>query len=142
MNRPPHPAAGLVGAPYKRGGTHAGEGFDCFTLLAHVRRVYYNRDTPTAGIPAGHLNSAQAAALGIYRALGGYEHVPGPWVSCDPTDGCAVALGRRLHGRLHHCGVLIAGDVLHAMESVGVALSPIERIFYLYSRVECFECRT
>jgi cell wall-associated NlpC family hydrolase len=132
----------LVGTPYHRGGMDPVQGFDCFTLLEYVRREFYGRDTPTAGIPAADLTSAQAAALGIYRALGGHEHTPGPWVSCDPVDGCAVALGRTRHGRLHHCGVLVENQVMHAMESVGVALSPIERIFYLYARVEFFECRT
>lgn len=135
-----HALIRLVGVPYVRGATDPAVGFDCFTLLEYVRREFYGRTTPTAGMPAPHLTSAQAAALGIYRALGGHEHTPGPWVPCEPTDGCAVALGRRRFGRLHHCGVLVDSHVLHALNSAGVVLTPIDRIWYLYSRVEFYEC--
>jgi len=138
----PSPALGLVGAPYKRGGTNAAEGFDCFTLLEHVRRVHYYRPTPVAGIPADDMPVTQVAALAIYRALGGREHMPTPWREVEPVDGCAVALGRSKFGRLHHCGVFVDGGILHALESVGVVFTPLERAWYLYKRVEFYECRS
>jgi len=130
----------LVGRPYKRGGTTVLEGFDCFTLLEHVRRECFQRATPHAGIPAADIPSMQAAALGIYRATGGQELVSTIWLPCEPADGCAVALGRRRLGRLHHCGVLVDGHVLHALESLGVVMVPLERVWYHFARVEFFEC--
>lgn len=142
MKRPAQPPESLVGAPYKRGGLNDTEGFDCFTLLEYVRRVYYGRKTPHAGIPAPELTSTQAAALAIYRATGGRENVPSPWVACTPDDGCAVAMAISRYGRLHHCGVLVGENVLHALENVGVVMTPALRIPDVYSRVEFFECRS
>lgn len=139
---PPSPALGLVGAPYKRGGTDAAEGFDCFTLLAHVRRVYYGRKTPHAGIPSPALPAAQACALAIYRATGGREHLNHLWTPTDPVDGCAVAMANSKFRRLHHCGVLVADVVLHALNGCGVVASPLDRVWYLYPRVEFYECRS
>lgn len=135
-----HEAMGLVGAPYKRGGTNAAEGFDCFTLLRHVRRVYFQLATPVIGIPSDRLTSAQAAALAIYRTLGGRERLPRLWAECEPAQGCAVALGRYKVARLHHCGCIVNGGALHALESCGVVWTPWERVLDLYKRVECFEC--
>jgi len=132
----------LVGTPYKRDGASPTEGFDCFTLLEYVRRVYYRRATPHAGIPAPDIPSAQAAALAIYRATGGREHMGSPWIESDGAQGCAVALGRSRFGRLHHCGVMLDGGVLHALETVGVAFMPLERVGLLYARVEFYECRS
>lgn len=133
-------AQSLVGVPYRRGGTSREEGFDCFTLLAHIRRECYARDTPHAGLPAPEIPSAQAAALAIYRATGGQEQVSTVWLPCKPRDGCAVAMGRRRLGRLHHCGVLVDRFVLHALESLGVAMMPLERCISVYPRTEFFEC--
>jgi hypothetical protein len=130
----------LVGSPYKRGGTNEAEGFDCFTLLEYVRRVYYGKKTPHAGIPAADMPSMQACALAIYRATGGKEQVSTVWYRTDPVDGCAVALGRSRYGRLHHCGVLVDSHVMHALETVGVTMCPLERMWYLYGRVEFYEC--
>lgn len=132
----------LVGTPYKRGGTTPADGFDCFTLLEYVRRTYYKRATPNAGIPADDIPSPQAAALAIYRALGGREHMPSPWREVEPADGCAVALGRSRYGRLHHCGVLLDVGILHALEGAGVVYTPLARAPMLYARVEFFECRS
>lgn len=133
--------AQLVGVPYLRGGQSRAAGFDCFTLLEYVRREFYGRATPHAGIPAPVIPSARAAALGIYRALGGREFVTSPWVECEAVDGCAVALGRSRFRRLHHCGVFVEAYVLHALDTCGVVLTPLERVWYLYARVEFFECR-
>jgi len=142
MTRPTLPPESLVGVPYKRGGTSPAEGFDCFTLLEYVRRVYYGTKTPHAGIPAAEIPSAQACALAIYRATGGREHMPSPWVQTDPVDGCAVALARSKYRRLHHCGVLVDSYVMHALESVGVCMCPLERMWNLYGRVEFYACRS
>jgi hypothetical protein len=132
----------LIGTPYARGGASPGDGFDCFTLLEYVRRVHFGRATPHAGIPTARLSAVHAAALGIRRALGrASDQLPSPWVACEPVDGCAVGLARCKWGRLHHCGVYLDGHVLHAMDGVGVVLTPIERLWFIYSRVEFFECR-
>jgi len=142
MKKPTLPPESLVGCPYKRGGTNEADGFDCFTLLEYVRRVYFGRKTPHAGIPAADIPSAQAAALAIYRATGGREYMHPLWVATDPVDGCAVALGRSKYGRLHHCGVLVGNNVMHALDTCGVVLSPLERIGDLYGRMEFYECRS
>jgi len=135
-----HPAFKLVGAPYRRGGNSPRDGFDCFTLVRYVRKHSFLRETPTGGIPSEKLPSAQAAALAIYRALGGKERVGSPWLECDSADGCVVALGHWSVSRLHHCGVVIGDGVLHALESCGVVWTPMRRIHELYARVEFFEC--
>lgn len=137
---PHHHAMTLVGVPYRRGGNEPREGFDCFTLMRFVRRVYFERPTPTGGIPAEHLPSSKAAALAIYRTLGGKERIGSPWLEVAPAPGCAVALGEWKVSRLHHCGVMLDEGVLHALETCGVVYTPLERLHYLYQRVEYFEC--
>ena len=135
-----HPCMKLVGLPYKRGGDSPRDGFDCFTLVRYVRKHCFERVTPAGAIPAEHLTSAQAAALAIFRTLGGKERVGSPWLECDPAEGCAVALGTWKVSRLHHCGVVVSGGVLHALEAPGVVWTPMRRIHELYARVEFFEC--
>ena len=132
----------LVGVPYKRGGTDPASGFDCFTLVRYVRQEYFGRETPAGTMPTEHLTSAQAAALAIFRALGGQERINTPWVECEPAEGCVAALGMWKVSRLHHCGVLVNAGILHALESPGVVWMPIERVWDVYARVEYFECRT
>jgi len=139
MNRA-HAALGLVGTPYRRGGSSIAEGFDCLTLLRHVRAEYFGRGTPVIGEPGDNLTSAQAAALAIYRTLGGRERLPQLWAPCDPQPGAAVALGQFKVARLHHCGVVIEAGVLHALESCGVVWTPLNRLADLYKRAEFFEC--
>lgn len=136
----PSDAMQLVGVPYKRGGAAVAEGFDCFTLLRHVRAAYFDRPTPILGIPDPRLTSAQAAALSIYRTLGGRERLPLLWAESGAHQGAAVALGQFRVGRLHHCGVVINEGVLHALETCGVVWTPLDRLRSLYARVEFFEC--
>jgi len=134
-------AMSLVGTPYRRGGVTPREGFDCFTLLRYVRQHCFGKPTPTGGIPAEDVPSARAAALGIYLALGGKERMGSPWLELTaPEEGCAVALGTWKVSRLHHCGVLVNGGVLHALEGAGVVYSPMLRVRELYARCELFEC--
>lgn len=130
----------LVGTPYKRGGASVIEGFDCFTLLRHVRAAYFNRLTPIIGIPAEGLPSGQAAALAIYRTLGGRERMPVLWAECGAHPGAAVALGEHRVGRLHHCAVVVNSGALHALEVCGVIWTPLDRLADIYKRVEFFEC--
>src|SRR5262245_60093284 len=88
-----HPALALVGTPYARGGFSPEEGFDCYTLMQYVRHTYFHLKTPGIGIPSPRLPSATAAALAIFRALGGRERVASPWLElARPVDGCAIAL--------------------------------------------------
>jgi cell wall-associated NlpC family hydrolase len=136
-----HPAMKLVGNPYRRGGDSPRDGFDCFTLMRYVRRHCFERETPAGSLPAQSMPSAQAAAFGIYRALGGRERIGSPWYECTPAPGCAVALGVYKVSRLHHCGVTVGDGVLHALESCGVVWTPLLRVRELYARVEFFECR-
>jgi cell wall-associated NlpC family hydrolase len=135
-----HPAMALIGTRYTRGGGTPRDGFDCFTLVRYVRQHCFQRLTPVAGIPADPMTSTQAAALAIYRTLGGKERVGSPWLECAPAEGCVAALGAWKVSRLHHCGVVVSGGVLHAMEKAGVVWTPMERIRVLYKRVEFFEC--
>ena len=136
----------LVGTPYTRGGVTPEQGFDCYSLMAYVRWHWYGRATPIAGIPARPLTTAAACAWGIYRTLGGRDHLAPLWVECEPRDGCAVALGRRRFGRLHHCGVFIVhpgnieAGVLHSFEQLGVCYTPAERVQHLFNRIEYYEC--
>jgi cell wall-associated NlpC family hydrolase len=135
-----HAAMMLIGTPYRRGGNDAREGFDCFTLVRYVRKHYFERETPAGSIPVGHLTSSQAAALAIFRALGGKERIGSPWLECWPHQGNVVALGSWKVSRLHHCGVVIDDGVLHALESCGVVWTPMMRLHDIYARVEFFEC--
>lgn len=135
-----HPALTLVGAPYKRGAETPREGFDCYTLMRYVRRVWFARETPAGAIPAARLTSSQAAALAIFRTLGGAERLASPWLECAPAEGCAVALGRFKVSRLHHCGVYLHGGILHACEPMGVVWTPLDRARDYYARCEFFEC--
>lgn len=135
-----HPALKLVGCPYRRGADTPRDGFDCFTLLRYVRRHCFERETPAGALPAEAIPSARAAALAIYRTLGGRERVGSPWYECAPAPGCAVALGQFKVSRLHHCGVMVDDGVLHALESCGVVWTPLPRTHELYARVEFFEC--
>lgn len=132
----------LVGVPYRRGGMSVSEGFDCFTLVKYVREEYFGRVTPAGTMPTAHLTSAQAAALAIFRALGGRERINSPWEACEAAEGCVAALGMWKVSRLHHCGVVVNAGVLHALESPGVVWMPLERLWDMYARVEFFECRT
>ena len=133
-----------MGSHYVRGGNTPAVGFDCFTLLSYVRWVFYRLPTP-GDIPARPLPAMVACALGIRRALGHRERLPGPWQAMRaPQPGCAVLLGRSVFGRLHHCGVWLPGEgggVLHALEVAGVVWTPGMRIAELFSRVEFYECR-
>ena len=140
MNDPQHAAMLLVGTPYRRGSNDPREGFDCFTLVRYVRKHCFERETPAGGIPVEHLTSSQAAALAIYRTLGGKERIGSPWLEFPHAQGCVVALGTWKVSRLHHCGVLIDDGVLHALESTGVVWTPLMRLHELYARVEFFEC--
>lgn len=139
-NATEHAAMLLVGRPYLRGADNPRDGFDCFTLVCYVRLHHFARPTPAGSIPVEHLTSSQAAALAIYRTLGGKERVGSPWLECEPAPGCVVALGTWKVSRLHHCGVVISDGVLHALESVGVVWTPMRRIRELYARTEFFEC--
>lgn len=130
----------LVGAPYKRGGDSVVQGFDCYTLVRYVRAAYFGVATPILGIPSSTLTSGQAAALAIYRTLGGRERMPLLWAECDAYPGAVVALGQYRLGRLHHCAVVVNAGVLHALETMGVVWTPLDRLRDLYKRVEFFEC--
>jgi hypothetical protein len=135
----------LVGTPYVRGAVTPETGFDCFTLAAFVRWHYYGRHTPIAvQLPKPHRNPIMHCALVIRRMLGGRraDALAPPWQSiATPHAGCMVALGRTSFGPLHHCGVWVQGGVLHALEGVGVAFTPVDRLHGLFPRVEYFECR-
>lgn len=130
----------LVGVPYARGGVSPELGFDCYTLLAFVRWHYFKRITPVGTIPARTLPASRACVVGIRRALGHRDALPSPWERITTArEGCAVALGLSRIGRLHHCGVWIASGVLQAMDGIGVAWTPGERIRDLFARVEFYE---
>lgn len=129
----------LVGAPYVRGGNTPDIGFDCFTLMAFVRWHWYGLETPPVTVPTRPLAATVLCALMIRRALGKHANV-GPWRRIErPQEGCAVALGRARVSRLHHCGVWVDGGVLHALDRVGVAWTPGDRIGDLFGRVEYFD---
>jgi hypothetical protein len=130
----------LVGAPYTRAGNTPREGFDCFTLVRYVRKHYFQRETPTGGIPSEKLTSARKAALAVYLAFDGKERIDSPWLECDAAEGCVAALGAWKVSRLHHCGVVIGDGILHALDCAGVVWTPMRRMHELYARVEFFEC--
>lgn len=131
----------LVGVHYARGGSSPEQGFDCFTLMAYVREQWFGRRSPVGALPHRALPSPLLCAVMIRRMLGGPDPAASAWERCEAAEGVAVALGRRRFGRLHHCGVLVAGGVLHALEGAGVVWAPGNRIEQLYSRVEYYECR-
>lgn len=140
MNVTRDPVTDLVGTRYTRGGVTPASGFDCYTLMAYVRHHYYARPTPVHGIPSPDIPSARAAALAIYRTLGGLERVGTKWHNTEPVSGVAVAMGAWSFSRLHHCGVVVGNGVLHALEGAGVVFTPHNRLSEIYSRVEYFEC--
>jgi hypothetical protein len=131
----------LIGTRYVRGGVTPADGFDCFTLIRYVRATFFERDTPTVGVPAAILSSAQAAAFLIHRTLNHGKRATPWWVACEPAPGVAVALGEFKLSRLHHCGVVCEDGVLHALEGCGVLWTPFSRLQTHYARVEFFECQ-
>lgn len=130
----------LVGTNYAPGGRDPAAGFDCYGLMAYVRREYYGRPSPVLGIPSPPIPSTRAAALAIYLTLGGAERVGTKWFQVEPVGGSAVAMGNWSFSRLHHCGVMVGDGVMHALEGVGVVWTPHRRLSEIYSRVEYFEC--
>lgn len=128
----------LVGVPYRREGNNVGEGFDCFTLVRFVRAEFYQRLTPLTQ-PSTTLPAESACMLGFHHATRGNGAL---WYRCAPQEGCVIGLARYSFGRLHHCGVLVRGGVLHAMQDAGVMFTPFGRIRECYMQVEAFECRS
>lgn len=132
----------LIGAPYTRGGVTPETGFDCFTLLAYVRWHWFKRPTPIcAPFPRRRLTMGVACAVMIRRVLRAPAVDESAWVRCEALEGCAVALAQSRLGPLQHCGVWVSGGVLHALEGVGVAWTPGERLQALFPRAEFYECR-
>lgn len=99
-----------LGLPHEFGATGP-EAFDCWNLLRHLRRAYFNSDMPDA--PIGDKEACLALFTARCRA--------GEWQKVDaPQHGDPACLRG---GMAPHVGIYLdidGGGVLHSLEKVGV----------------------
>ena len=118
-----HWSAGLVGQPWVAGIS------DCWSFARSVWRERWGWDVPPIGVDPADLRAAT-------RALSDPDHRTG-WAEVQaPAEGDAVLMGRSL--RPCHVGIWIdlpeGGAILHAMERVGVIVTPPGRLAALSLR--------
>jgi len=103
----PEDVAEYVGIPYENGALGPNS-FNCWGLLVHVERKYFNVSMPVVDIECPE----ECAELFRMKLRGG------DWCNViDPVDGDAVLLRG---GTAPHVGIYVHGGVLHALEGVGV----------------------
>lgn len=121
----PEQAIQYIGLPYKRGGdTKAG--FNCWFLMAHIQKEYFNKNIPHVDIENPDVIKATHIE---YMRKGAWEIVK------VPSHG-DVALMKDAPNP--HVGVYLdidGGGILHAEEGVGVNFLPMRYLAHAgYSR--------
>jgi cell wall-associated NlpC family hydrolase len=133
----------LIGVPYVRGGITPRDGFDCWSLVEYVRRVYFDLPSPLVDARA---RAGLAAAIRTIEAA----KVSGEWVAIDPPGDAGSVVGMAFAGRLflHHVGVSLGAlGVLHAWAGIisngrgSVTLTPWARIADRFKVVEVYAWR-
>jgi cell wall-associated NlpC family hydrolase len=81
----------------------------CWELVADVyQREYGAIVVDYKTITRSISEMRRAFNLAIHKSAHGFAQI------AAPTEGCVVFLGRKQRMGVHHCGVYIAGKVLHA----------------------------
>jgi len=125
-----HWAASYVGLPWVNGG-QGPQAFDCWGLVRHVERQHFGIELPIISVEAADLRAVMAAFDGHAERA--------HWRLVDfPRDGDAVLLGRGRKKHAVHCGVVVAGSVLHALQGAGVICQSIREIRRQWGRFEFY----
>ena len=99
-----HWAARLIGKPYLHG-ADGPDAFDCWGLVRHVTKHHFGVDMPA--IEVGETINERA----IRNATKGWQQVS------DRAEGNIVLMRSAIK---LHCGIIVAGGVLHAVSGARV----------------------
>lgn len=119
----------FIGMPYKAG-SYGPDDFNCWGLLHHIQKTYFNIEMPFA--PIGNEDACRSMFKGCVEA--------GVWaVTESPTHGDGALMRP---GSNPHVGVYLdidGGGILHALEGFGVVFTAITDLsFYGFGRVKYY----
>jgi len=100
-----------IGIPWKIDGFSKDEGFNCYSFVQYIQKVYFNIDTND--IPFDSYDR-----LSVMRQFKENEELNHWSKTNDPKDGDCVIMSESK--RPSHVGVWVEDAVLHCVENVGV----------------------
>ena len=108
-----------IGAPWADNGTDD-NGFDCWGLLVHVYRTFYD-----INIPETYTYNLENK-IRTTKLIEEVTQTPSWQEIATPVEGCAVGLSQNKH--IHHVGVWIDDACLHANRRFGVVYQNLRQL--------------